>query len=362
MKIHHSVSRVTVIMWLLGACSSPTGGDPADLPDAGNVDPGDASPTTDATTAAAALVPALDVSVWTRTLTDPDVDCMWALGYRHVIAGTQNLEVTRQQIEIATRGGLTIDLYVFLSWGRSIAAQVGEAVALKQEFPQIGRIWLDIEEEPAGRSPATLRGLIDQSIAALGDAPGGFYTGKGWWQSYLEDTLAYADQPLWYARYDENASLAAWDDPASKERFGGWQAPVGKQYGDYHKHTCDLAVDRNLMWVSAVPSVVVDRSVPADDGTPPVAPTGLRPDGGLVVTTTYVRPTAPAIREATSYELELQSWDGSAFVPYWTTTRTVSDLLLYPTLKARDYRWRMRASNPHGFGPWSDWAVFSFRG
>jgi len=49
-------------------------------------------------------------------------------------------------------------------------------------------------------------------------------------------------------------------------------------------------------------------------------------------------------------------------VPYWTTTRTVSDLLLYPTLKARDYRWRMRASNPHGFGPWSDWAVFSFRG
>ncbi|HEU0035935.1 MAG TPA: choice-of-anchor Q domain-containing protein [Kofleriaceae bacterium] len=347
--------RVLALALVAGCASAPGDSETPATDAAGDTVPADGS-------VEPALVQAVDVSVWTRTLTDPDVDCLWDDGYRHVIIGTQNLEVTRQQIAIAARGGMTIDLYVYLYWQLDITAQVAEAVALRAEFPQVGRIWLDVEDDPAGRSPAALRALIDQAIAALGDAPGGIYTGKGWWQSYLEDTTAYADQPLWYARYDNQPSLDAWNDPAEDERFGGWQAPAGKQYADYHVHTCELAVDRNLIWVSAAPTVVVDRSTPPDDGTPPDAPTQLAPRDGLVVTTEYVRPTAPALRDATSYEIALESWEGSAFAPYWTTTRPVSDLLVFPTRHDRDYRWRIRAANAHGFGPWSEWAVFTFRG
>lgn len=351
--------RRALLFAALAGCSSPAAGDMSpDAASGGAADAG-AAGAPDAAVAPV-LVPAVDVSVWTRTLTDPDIDCLWELGYRHIIAGTQFLEVTRQQLEIALRGGMTVDLYVYLEWSGGVAEQVAEAVALAEEFPAVARIWLDVEEDPAGRGPGALRDLIDQGLAALGGAPGGIYTGQGWWQSYLEDTDDYAEQPLWYARYDGEATLDDWSDPAEEESFGGWQAPVGKQYADYHVHTCELAVDRNVMWVAAAPEVVVDRSVPPDDGTPPPAPTDLRPDGGLRVTTEYVRPTAPAIREATGYEIALESWDGGAFEPYWTTSSEVSAVIVYPVLPDRPYRWRMRARNQHGFGPWSAWATFDF--
>lgn len=353
--------RRALLCALLSGCWSPVGGDgDADGPDAGITRPADAGAPAPDASFTPVVVPAVDVSVWTRTLTDPDVDCLWEQGYRHIIAGTQFLAVTREQLEIALRGGMTVDLYVYLYWSESITDQVAEAVALADEFPAVGRIWLDIEDDPGGRGPATLHGLIDEGIAALGGAPGGIYTGQGWWQSYLEDTGAYAEQPLWYARYDGEATLDGWSDPAEEESFGGWTAPTGKQYADYHVHTCELPVDLDVMWVVAAPEVVVDRSIPADDGTPPGAPTDLWPDGGLRVTTEYVRPTAPAIREASSYEIELESWNGSQFEPYWTTTEEVSAVTVFPVHHDRAYRWRMRARNQHGFGAWSAWASFDF--
>jgi hypothetical protein len=342
---------------LLSGCSSPAGRGGAD---AGTARPADAALLAPDASSAPVLVPAVDVSVWTRTLTDPDVDCLWDLGYRHIIAGTQLLEVTREQLEIARRGGMTVDLYVYLYWSQSMSEQVAEAVALAEEFPAVGRIWLDIEDDPGGRGPAALRDLIDEGIAALEGAPGGIYTGKGWWQSYFEDSESYAEQPLWYARYDGEATLDGWSDPAEEESFGGWTEPTGKQYADYHVHTCELPVDLNVMWVAAAPEVVVDRSIPADDGTPPDAPSDLWPDGGVRVTTEYVRPTAPAIREATSYEIELESWNGSQFEAYWTTSEEVSAVTVFPVHHDRAYRWRMRARNQHGAGAWSAWASFDF--
>src|SRR5512139_4128982 len=108
---------ISIALAAIAACGSSPAGNELDPPDAAT---SDAAPV-DAANVQPALVYAVDVSVWTRTLTDPDVDCLWAEGYRHVIIGTQNLEVTRQQIEIATRGGLTIDLYVYLDWAFPIA-------------------------------------------------------------------------------------------------------------------------------------------------------------------------------------------------------------------------------------------------
>lgn len=346
--------------------SAPTDGGTAEADgsvaeDAGDVpDASDEDATTPPAPVEPVLVRAVDVSHWTRTLTDSDVDCLVGESFVHVIVGTQILEITRQQLEIAIRGGMTVDLYVYLYWNESITDQVQEALDLAAEFPQVGRIWLDVEESPAGRSAATLSMLVNEGLAALGGFPGGIYTGKGFWQSYMGDTTEFADVPLWYALYDNEPTLDGWDDPVRPERFGGWERPTAKQYMDNHVHVCGLALDHNVMWVAATPAVVVDRATPPDDGDPPPAPADLRPNG-ITVTTTYVRPTAPTIREATRYEIAIESQDRGVWRPYGTFSRAVSSMIVYPVIRNVPYRFRMRASNAHGFGPWSEYATFDFR-
>lgn len=302
---------------------------------------------------------ALDGSHWTRTVTDSDVDCFWDNGYRHIVFGTQILEVTRQQLEIAIRGGMTVDLYVYLYWDESISEQVQEAVDLTVEFPEIGRIWIDLEESPAGRSSDTLIGLTEEALDTVGSFPVGIYTGKGFWFDAMDNRDVFSDLPLWYARYDDVPSLDTYV-PGGSHAFGGWQAAMGKQFDDHSPATCGRAVDKNVMIRNVVPEVFVDRSIPADDGDAPPMLDELRPHQGLVVNTDYVRPTAPASREADSYELAIEHWNGSSFLPYWTTTTSESSLTLFPTLNNRSYRWRIRAGNGHGFGPWSAWAWFDF--
>ena len=134
---------------------------------------------------------------------------------------------------------------------------------------------------------------------------------------------------------------------------------MGKQYADGRVHTCGLPMDRNVIWSSRAPTVVIDRSVPPDDGDPPPAPSDLRPDG-IVVTTAYVRPTAPTIWEATSYTIELEVERASGWAPYLTAERSVSATEIYPVIDDAPYRFRMRAENRHGPGPWSAWAHFDF--
>jgi hypothetical protein len=307
------------------------------------------------------LVSAVDVSHWTRTLTDPEVDCLWEAGVRHVIAGTQSLDVTRQQLAIALRGGMTVDTYVFLHWERDVTAQVQAAVDLAAEFP-IGRVWLDVEDDPDGRDPTALRALIDEALAAAGSVRHGIYTARWWWAPYLEDTTDYADVALWYARYDGSPDLAEWHDPEQDDRFGGWTSPTAKQYDDHLPGLCALAVDDNVMWSNAQPQVVVDRAPSTGDGAPPEAPVALWPDVGFAVATDYVKPTAPSVRDATGYELEVEVWSADAgFAPYGgIRSRPTSDLLLFPQVPDTTYRWRIRAGNPHGPGPWSAWAWFEF--
>jgi len=309
-------------------------------------------------------VRAVDVSVWTRTLLDYDVDCLWDLGYRHVIAGTQDPEVTRQQLEIAVRGGMTVDLYVYLYWTVSVPEQVRDALAMAAEFPEVGRIWLDVEESPAGRSAATLSGLIEEGLRALDGFPGGIYTRASWWNENLGGTTRFADIPLWYARYDARDTLEAWDDAVDPDRFGGWERPTGKQYADHHVHTCGLAVDRNAFLVDREPTVALDRATPADDGDPPPAPTGLWPDFGLRIDTDYVRPTAPTIREATGYEIEIGYLRSGSWLTYLTLELAHSGYTFFPVASVRGaaFRWRLRARNAHGWGPWSAWATFTVGG
>ena len=133
------------------------------------------------------------MSVYTGPVDQSEVDCLWDSGVRHVIVGTQNPELSAQQLDMAVREGMTVDLYVYVYWSRDIKAQVQQALDLAQGRP-VGRIWLDLEDSSGGRSVSTLKGLVQQGLDACGSMPCDIYTGPNFWKTTMGDTTSSRDR------------------------------------------------------------------------------------------------------------------------------------------------------------------------
>lgn len=299
---------------------------------------------------------AVDVSHWEGPLSQHEVDCFWTEGVRHLVAGTQVAEVTRQQLAMAVARGLTVDAYVYLTWDRDTAAQVEQAFTTAAGFP-VGRMWLDVEEPPAGRSVATLTAAVERAATACRAHAGvdcGIYTGAGFWRSAMANTATFAELPLWFAWYDHDQRLDTW----ATQRFGGWQAPVAKQWAE--EVLCGVGVDKDSMQVVSSPTVVVDRTPPPAPTAPPPAPTGAYPADGATVTVDYVKLMAGSLPGATSWQFALEQWDGAAWRTYYTWSATVPFRKVVPTYRDRYYRHRARAQNALGWGAWSAWSTFAY--
>lgn len=295
---------------------------------------------------------AVDISHWEGPQAQHAMDCLWDSNVRHVIAGTQVEEVTRQQLAMAVARGMTVDAYVYLYWGEDMSEQVRRAFSRVSGFP-IGRLWLDLEEKPEGRGANELIALSRQAVdACRAKAPAGvgcgIYTGPGFWKTYMNDTPQLAEVPLWYAWYNDATSLSAW----SSERFGGWAAPAGKQWAE--RVLCGIGLDRDTMQVVSTPAVVVDRTLPPQPSSVPPAPTGLWPTGKTQLT--YLRLMADSIAWSTRWSFAVESWTGTQWVPYATWSQAVPFRTIYPYWKDRLYRVRARAQNAKGWGAWSGWA------
>lgn len=296
---------------------------------------------------------AVDVSHWSETVAATEVDCWWDRGIRHVIAGTQDRRIARQQLDRAIQGGMTVDAYVYLHWDQDVTTQVEEALATVEDRP-IGRLWLDVEESAGGYSAAALEAMIQEGLDACGQTACGIYTGAWWWNRYLPGSTAFADRDLWYALYDGEPSMDTW----TRDRFGGWTTPFGKQWNDTYE--CGVNVDQNTMIADHAPTVVVDRTPPPDDGQPPPAPSGLYPDGLTIPADQRVRPMCDSILGATRYQIAVEHEGSSGWLSYYTWSVSESAIGFWPILDDRVYRFRVRAENAHGFGPWSGWAYFGY--
>ncbi len=308
---------------------------------------------------------AVDLSFWEGPIAEQEMDCYWDSGVRHVVTGTQLEEVTRQQLDMAVRRGMTVDGYVYLYWTDDMAGQVDTAFARTDGSP-IGRMWLDVEEDVKDLGA---NAVIDKVQAALdrcridGAARGvqcGIYSGNGFWRGAMANTPLFADVPLWYARYNgghdvEKRALSSWSEG---ESFGAWEAPVAKQWAE--QALCGTGPDEDTMQVLTQPSVVVDRSVPPDDGLPPPAPTGLMPADGSVTALDVVKLAVTPIAHATRYEFALESFTRGAWQTYFTWPGPNAFRVVSPAWDDTTYRFRARATNAHGAGPWSPWAVFDF--
>ena len=299
---------------------------------------------------------AVDVSVWEEPLAQSQMDCLWDSGVRHVVVGTQDAIVAKQQLAMAVARGMTVDAYVYLYWNQDMATQVDDAFAMVQSFP-IGRMWLDVEQATTLGANAIIAD-VQTALAtckAKGTVACGIYTGPGFWKTYANDTHAYDAVPLWYALYNKKRSLSDW--PA--EQFGGWLAPVAKQFQS--APLCGAGgADWDVMKVSASPTVVVDRTLPPDTQAAPVAPVGLFPEDGAVIPIDYVKLMSGTVPRATSYQLALERYTGTSWAPYYTWTNANAYVKVTPPATPALYRFRARAMNTHGWGAWSSYVSFDY--
>ncbi|MHB8872834.1 MAG: GH25 family lysozyme [Myxococcaceae bacterium] len=291
---------------------------------------------------------ALDLSHWEGAMAHWEMECFWGSGVRHWISGTQNPEVTRQQLKMAVDHGMTVDGYVFLFWDNDMAAQVEKAVETLAGFP-IGRLWLDAEEDQRGGVPSVAR--LQQAVDACNAKspyPCGIYTGRGFWQTFLGDSKQFASLPLWYARYNGIRTLSSWPG----EKFGGWDKPAAKQYAE--EVLCGVGPDKNVMQVITSPTVVLDRSAPLPPQAPPPPPGKPYPAAGESISTyPYVHLSVDLVPGAFEYELGLETWTGTKWLTYNTWKNARGFIRAYPQWNDRYYRFRARARNALGWGAWS---------
>ena len=93
---------------------------------------------------------------------------------------------------------------------------------------------------------------------------------------------------------------------------------------------------------------------------PPPAPTGLSPDGGQSFPNgSSVTMSSAPVPGATAYEFAIEHSSGGVWTAYYTYTASGSSFTFWPQYPDREYRFRMRAQNSFGWGPYSAWATFT---
>jgi GH25 family lysozyme M1 (1,4-beta-N-acetylmuramidase) len=301
-----------------------------------------------------ARVHGVDISVWSGRVTDAEMECFWDHGVRHVIVGTQEIGIARQQMEMAIEHGMTVDAYVYLMWDRDMRRQVEDALAFARSYP-VGMLWLDIEQDPAGLGREALEDRIQTAAEACGDFPCGVYTGGWWWNAHMASSRIVEDLPLWYANYDGDPSIETYPS----QRVGTWASPWGKQYaGDLD--LCGIDVDLNTIRVTTTPSRA-HVGLPAPTAGLPAAPTGLSPTGyERVPGWMSARVLSRTIPGATRYDFEIESWNGARYATYYTYTSTTNAREFSPRNANTTYRFRVRATNGAGTGAWSAWSYFEY--
>lgn len=210
------------------------------------------------------MIGALDLSNYTTNvpgfgapggvITDQLVQCWMRQGFNHAIIGTQWPDLTRHQLEICHRGGMTLDLYSFLIWSRDIPSYMAARVNLGDGYP-VGRHWLDCEEAIAPFTSNQILDKIDQAVEGLGDFPTGIYTGEWWWNPNVA-TDAYSQLPLWHAAYQARPSSLTLPRP-----YGGWtEATIWQYQGSVQ--LCGANMDLNVVADGYVPAPPVPVPIP----------------------------------------------------------------------------------------------------
>ena len=158
-------------------------------------------------------------------MTPEQVEAWKAAGITKAIVGAGYHDPAVQQIRACADGGLAVEVYRYLFWGRPMHEQVEFALSIIEDSRiQVGRLWLDAEDAVIWSVDDMLVKLIEAKRTADKYMPLGVYTRRDWWERHLANTADFGCLPLWYASYDGLPNFAGF------QRFGGWHRPAMKQY------------------------------------------------------------------------------------------------------------------------------------
>jgi hypothetical protein len=158
---------------------------------------------------------AVDLSNWTTSvrvpgsaasggfLEDSLVEDFMKVGLTHASIGTQWPDVAAHQLEVCKRGGMTTEIYSWLSWGRDQRKYIAARDALAQGPYLLQRHAVDVEEKPMGQTPAQLEdetGNAIDEVERQGLVPE-IYTARWFWPLYMPKEIPFADVDLWHAEY-----------------------------------------------------------------------------------------------------------------------------------------------------------------
>lgn len=90
------------------------------------------------------------------------------------------------------------------------------------------------------------------------------------------------------------------------------------------------------------------------------APGGLTPSNGRRVDTASVTVACDAVSGATSYEFEVQYYDGQTWRDYYTYEPSTAAKKFWPYVEDTAYRFRVRASTSSGWTDYSGWSLFLY--
>lgn len=199
-------------------------------------------------------IKAADISNYTDTLEQGEIDCLKAAGVQHVTVraslddGLPSMDIAKQQLAALKDAGISTSLYAWTYSDWEARRTVQDTVATFGKLATTDLIWLDVEpyrlNNPRLPSLAWLRDAVDE-VKRQGYRPG-IYTGKWVWNEPAypyNGSTAFADLPLWMATFDQTPDLQGGGLP-----FGGWQTAAIEQYaGSGQQQTCGLFVDLDVI-------------------------------------------------------------------------------------------------------------------
>jgi hypothetical protein len=184
---------------------------------------------------------AVDVSNYTSALTVSALN-NWRNQYDIGLVIVQSLDAERfphsktvTQLLACQMVGIATDIYVYPFFANGVgdcAMRLNEA---RKAGVPIRRVWLDVEDvDPSQRAwtPSQRIDMVRRWLEAC-DAfpasvrPAGVYSGRWYWASpsYMDNSTAFSDRPLWDSDYDGVPDVNHGFTP-----YGGWTSRAIKQH------------------------------------------------------------------------------------------------------------------------------------
>ena len=189
----------------------------------------------------------LDISFFQGTPSVSQFACWREQNYtriilQHLRSNSKLSPAVAEQGRRAALAGLQVELYWFLNVKQTNATyDAAYAAAQALPFPW-ARIWMDVEAGFWAPNRAANANRLLAAVDRVQPAPVGVYSARAQWGNIMPPSFdSLADEPLWYAHYDNMPDFRDFVP------FGGWSRPEGKQFkDDSDPHNCGFKADVNV--------------------------------------------------------------------------------------------------------------------